>query len=471
MRIIFICIVVIWTSGLFSQNKQLIYGVKEIPQSLLVNPGGVVEQKYHFGIPFLSQFHINGGSSGVSVYDIFQESDGDINDRIRNAIFDMDNTDFFTATQQLELINFGWRAKNEIYFSGGVYQEFDFILYFPKDLAVLTWEGNQDYIDYRFDLGEVSTTGDFLTVYHFGANKKLTKKLTLGLRAKLYSSMISYRSVDNQGTFYTRFGDGTMNVYQHILEGIDMKMETSGYASLRDLDGASQVTSSILGRAFFGGNFGIGADIGATYDINDKVSVSASLLDIGTIFHSKDVETYHAHGDYTLDGIELLFPPFEIGEPAPPYWDDLEDEFENEIPIDTINNSYSQMRPLKVNAGISYSFGRILSDGGECDCRNRGGGIDRDQNAGIQFYSMFRPKGPQMAGTLFYYRRFTDYISAKATYTVDPFSYSNIGLGIVADIGKFNLYIAADNLLKYGNLAKAKSVSLQFGFNIKVGEE
>ena len=231
------------------------------------------------------------------------------------------------------------------------------------------------------------------------------------------------------------------------------------------------MVSTILGRAFFGGNLGIGADIGATYDINDKIQVSASVLDIGTIFHSKDVETYHAHGDYTLDGIGLLFPPLEIGEPAPPYWDDLEDEFENEIPIDTINNSYSQMRPLKVNAGLSYSFGRVLGDAGECDCRNRGGGIDRDQSAGIQLYSIFRPRGPQLAGTLFYYRRFTDYISAKATYTVDPYSASNLGLGFVADIGKFNVYVAADNLLKYGNLAKAKSVSLQFGFNIKVGEE
>jgi hypothetical protein len=471
MRIIFICIAVIWTSGLFSQNKQLIYGVKEIPQSLLVNPGGIVEQKYHFGIPFLSQFHVNGGSSGVSVYDIFQDSESDINDRITNALKNLDNKDFFTVTQQLELINFGWRAKNEIYFSGGIYQEFDFILYFPKDLAVLTWEGNQDYLDYRFDLGEISTTGDFLTVYHFGANKQLTKKLTVGLRAKVYSSMISYRSVDNRGTFYTRLGDGTVNIYEHILEGIDMKLETSGYASLTDLDGSSEVISTILGRAFFGGNLGIGADIGATYDINDKISVSASLLDIGTIFHTKDAETYHAHGDYTLDGIGLLFPPLEIGEPAPSYWDDLEDEFENEVPIDTINQSYSQMRPVKVNAGLSYSFGRVLGGAGECDCRNRGGGIDRDQNVGIQFYSIFRPKGPQMAGTAYYYRRFTDYISAKATYTVDPFSNSNVGLGVVADIGKFNLYIAADNLLKYGNIAKAKSVSLQFGFNIKVGEE
>jgi len=54
---------------------------------------------------------------------------------------------------------------------------------------------------------------------------------------------------------------------------------------------------------------------------------------------------------------------------------------------------------------------------------------------------------------------------------VDAFSKDNVGLAIVGDFGKFNMYIAADNLLRYGNLAKAKSVSLQFGFNIKIYNE
>lgn len=148
----------------------------------------------------------------------------------------MKNTDFFTATQQLELINFGWRAKNEIFFSGGIYQEFDFISYFPKDLAILAWEGNSDYLDYKFDLGEVSTTGDFMTVYHFGMNKKINEKLTVGARLKLYSSMFSYRSVNNTGTFVTRLGDeNSENIYEHTVENADVSVETSGYASLRSL--------------------------------------------------------------------------------------------------------------------------------------------------------------------------------------------------------------------------------------------
>ncbi|PKA83457.1 hypothetical protein ATE92_1612 [Ulvibacter sp. MAR_2010_11] len=471
MRNLLLTILALWGSTTIAQNKQLIYGVEEIPQALLLNPGSKVPQKMHFGVPFLSQLHLNIGSSGVSAYDIFGQSNVDINTRIRNKIFEMKNTDFFTATQQLELINFGWRAKNEIYFSGGLYQEFDFIFYFPRDLAILAWEGNRDYLDYEFDLGELNTTGDLMTVYHFGANKQITKKLTVGLRAKLYSSMFSYRSTNNSGTFVTRLGDGTVNIYEHTVQNANVTVETSGYASLRELDGASQVTSEILGRAFFGGNLGIGVDLGATYDINNNWTVSGSLLDLGAVFHSKDVETYQATGTYTLNGIELIFPPLSDGESTFPYYDNLEDEIEREIPIDTLHNGYTQMRPLKVNGGLTYKFGKAVGRGGDCDCRNGGGGVDRNQSVGLQVYSIFRPKLPQTAGTLFYYRRLTEFVSAKATYTVDPYSYSNVGLGVTADIGKFNFYVAADNLLRYGNLAKAKSVSLQLGLNIKIDEE
>jgi len=94
-----------------------------------------------------------------------------------------------------------------------------------------------------------------------------------------------------------------------------------------------------------------------------------------------------------------------------------------------------------------------------------------NQAVGFQYYSIFRPKGPQMAATLFYYRRFSDHFSTKATYTVDSYSYSNLGLGVVANVGVVNFYIMADNLQWYQNIAKAKSVSLQLGFNIIIDKE
>ncbi len=452
-----------------SQNKQILYGFDDVPQSLLVNPGNKVVQKKHYGIPFLSHLHVNGGSSGVSVYDIFKEGNDNINDRITKKIFDMKNTDFFTATQQLELINFGWRSKKDIYFSGGIYQEFDLVAYFPRDLAILAWEGNRDYLDYKFDLGEISTTADFMTVYHFGLNKKINDKLTVGARLKLYSSMISFRSVNNSGTFVTRLGDDDSdNIYEHTVENADISVETSGYASLRELDGAGQVTKEILGRALFGGNIGVGVDLGFTYEINEEWSISASALDVGAIFHSKDVESYRIKEDsYTLNGINLLFPSLADGESTYPYYDDLEEELEQKV--DTLHKGYTQFRPVKINAGLTFGFGRFNASGA-CDCLNMGTGPLHSQGVGLQFYGMFRPKGPQMAATLFYYRRLTEFLSAKATYTIDSYSFSNVGLGVAANIGTVNFYLGADNLLKYGNLAKAKSVSLQLGFNIIIDD-
>lgn len=159
------------------------------------------------------------------------------------------------------------------------------------------------------------------------------------------------------------------------------------------------------------------------------------------------------------------------GQSTLPYYDNLEDELEQEIPIDTITSGYTEMRPLKFNASVQYGFGRAVGSSQECDCRNKGGSPQFEQMVGVQYFSVFRPKGPQMAGTLFYRRRLFDFLAAKATYTVDSYSFSNVGLGVVGDFGIVNFYVAADNLLRYGNIAKAKSVSLQLGLNIKIDEK
>lgn len=460
----------LWASCAISQNKQVLYGLTEAPQSIMLNPGVVVPQKKHFGIPFLSQIHVNAGASGVSVYDIFGESDIDINTRIRTKIFELSNTDFFTLNQQLELLSFGWRNKNDTYFSAGIYEELDFITYFPRDLAILAWEGNRDYIEYPFNLGELSFTADLLTVYHFGANKQLTDRWTVGARVKVYSSLISFSSTNNSGTFTTNLDEDGINIYDHTVENADITVRSAGYTSLKDLDGAGEVSSEILGRSLFGGNLGIGIDFGATYQVTERITATASVLDFGVIFYGKDTESYRASGDYNLNGIELIFPPLSDGEATFPYFDNLEDDLEREVPIDTLRESYTRWRPTKLNASFEYGFGNSFG-GDVCDCLGQGAATVWQQAIGAQFYSIFRPKGPQFAGTLYYRRKFSQFLTGKVTYTVDAFSSSNIGLGAVVEAGKFNFYIAADNLLRYGNIAKAKSVSLQLGFNIKIDEQ
>lgn len=454
-------------SFVYTQNKQLLYGLKEVPQSLLINPSTQMAQKAHFSIPFLSQFHFSGGASGVSVYDIFGTDGRNINDKIEDKIFQLTPNDFFYANQQWELFNFGWRNKKDVYFSGGVYQEFDFIFYYPRDLAILAWEGNASNLDYPFQLNQLSSNIDLLTTYHFGFQKQINNNLQIGGRAKIYSSILNVKSINNEGTFATSLASqDANNIYNHTINNALVTVNTSGVANLQDNFSAS----GIISRGLLAGNLGLGVDIGATYNFNNHWEASASILDIGTIFHTNQVETYQAKGSYNLEGIELLFPPLNEGEPTFPYYQDLEDQLEAQLPIDTLNNAYTKWRPTQFNVSLAYNFGEILEGNGECDCLNRGKNKDRNQALGLQYFSVMRPKGLQMAGTFYYYRRLWNVLATKLTYTVDAFTNSNVGLGIVGDIGKFNFYFALDNLLNAANYAKANHVSLQLGFNIKIDE-
>jgi len=451
----------------YSQNKSLLFGFEEIPQSLLVNPATPMHQDYHFGIPFLSQIHFNGGASGVSVYDIFGGSNIDLNTRIRNQIYKMKETDFFTVNQQLELLNFGWRDRKGAYFSGGIYEELDFIFYFPKDLAILAWEGNRDHIGESFNLGQISGTAELLTVFHFGINKKVSKKLTLGGRAKIYSSIAHAKTTNNSGDFITTIGDGTTNIYEHHLVNVGFTIQTSGLISLDEGDPAKK----FLGRALLGGNLGLGFDVGANYEINRNWSLSASLIDVGAVFHTKDVETYESFGNHQVDGIEFLFPVLGVGDETFEYYDQIEDDFDDNIPLITQNESYVQFRPVKFYASVSYNFGEPNGTN-DCNCLN---GNYNDykwrESLGLQVYSIARPKGPQATISAYYYRKITKSVSAKIAYTVDQYSASNLGFALSADMGWFNFYFTTDNILRYQNLAKAKNLSLQLGFNLKIDKK
>lgn len=457
--------IVLFTGFLaLSQNKEVLYDFNDIPQTLNLNPGADIKFDKHFGIPLLSQFHFNFGSSGISAYRIFKDDGVDINTKIGKAITTLSNTDYFTINQQLEIINGGWRKDDNTYFSYGIYEEADVILYFPKDLATLVWEGNANYIGQPFSLGDISFKAELLSVFHFGINKKLSKKLTVGARAKIYSSIANVNSSNNSGTFTTRPSTTGDNFYEHTFQSLDGVLQTSGVASLLDDDNSdiSQDMKTLGKRILLGGNLGLGVDLGFTYQLKDQHVITGSIVDLGAIFHSKDVESYRLKGSYTTEGLDLIFPQLLNSEGTTSYWENLEDEFDASIKIDTVNAKYTTWRSTKLNASYRYNFGK--GNNQDCDCY--AGRKPYQNSIGLQLFTVFRPKSPQVAATAFYYRRVSDFLKFKATYTVDDFSAHNLGLGASLHIGAFNMYITGNNLFELQNISRSQSVSLQFGMNL-----
>ncbi len=462
MRVFIFVFIGIWSISVCSQNKETLYDFTDIPQALLLNPGAETNFKFHAGVPFLSQFHVNAGLRGASLFDVFGDDGRNINEKIEQTLNKLTSNDFVTLTQQLELFNFGWQSKKDpnVYFSGGVYQELDLIGYFPKDFAVLAYQGNRDFINRPFRFSTINGSGELLMVYHFGYNKKVSKKLTFGARAKLYSSMLHVRSARNSGTFTTVETPQGNNFYQHIISNADVTLRTSGLASLRELEGENsgkEVVNKLVGRALLGGNLGLGVDVGFTHHIDEQWSLTGSINDFGAILYTKDVETYRARGNFVFEGFETPVQFSGNGD------QDFLDELEAAVPLDTLSTTYLTMRPLKLNGSIKYSFNPYEDE--SCNCSLYGDSPVYRDAFGLQVFSQFRPKRPQYAASLFYYKRIFNFLRAKVTYTIDDYSYNNIGFLLSTHIDKINFYISANNVLEYSNLAKARSVSMQFGFN------
>ena len=473
----FFFIFVFGTSLLWSQNKQLLYDFYEIPQSLMINPGVKTHEKWHAGIPVISGLSVQAATSGVTVNDLFANDGIDFTTKVQERLLDvMGRKDDFSSTSQIEGFNIGFRGRNrpDDYYSFGMYGEFDFITYWPKDLAILAFEGNGgSNIGRSFDLGDLSLKGEMVNVFHFGINRKMSNTLTVGARAKLYSSIFQFQSTGNSGSFITTQGQN--NIYVSSIVA-NMELRTAGAEGFIDIleedtsTTKKDVQSLFTKRVLLGGNLGLGFDAGFSYNLNPQTTITASILDVGFIYQAKDIKNYTLRGSATTEGI-TVFLPEDINDLNNDLWQELVDDIETSLPYGENDNGYISLRPIKAYGSIRYDFG----EGGnprsvDCGCGvNVGRGSNQDyyrNSLGGQLFMMNRPRGILAALTAFYQKRLGRAMSLKTTYTIDKYSLSNIGLGLNLQAGPINFYILGDNLLGYRNLADSHYASLQFGFNI-----
>jgi hypothetical protein len=89
-----------------------------------------------------------------------------------------------------------------------MYQEFDFLMYMPKDLAILALDGNRDYLGKEFNLADLNLKQKCF-LFYFGYHRNITENLNVGARVKIYSSIFNATSTNNNGYVLTEDGTTT----------------------------------------------------------------------------------------------------------------------------------------------------------------------------------------------------------------------------------------------------------------------
>lgn len=452
MKKVFLIFTFFVTLYVTSQNKQILYDFAELPQTLLLNPALETNYKYHLGIPLLSGFSSEFGSTGFVLSDVFAADGRAINDKVSSFLSKLDTRDHIKINFQEELFNAGFRLDEKTYISFGLYEELDAIAYFPKDVVTLVNEGNASYLNRSFSASQILYKLDFLGVFHAGITRKVNDNLTIGGRFKIYSSALNLESSNNSGTFTTVLGNN--NIYTHYLSDINVNLKTAGLIKNEEY---IDDPTTYLKNTLLAGNLGVGFDFGVTYKISPQLQFTGSLLDVGFIHHKKNVKNTLTEGDFTFEGIE-----FEYNSANRNYWNELNEAFKEQLPTTENYNSYISWRPAKLNAALKYSFGekrgRYCYDNTYKDFYT--------DSFGAQLYAVFRPLTQHLALTGFYEKSLTKKIHTKITYTVDDYSFSNIGVGLSAQIWKINFYGILDNLLELKDVSSANNMSLQFGINL-----
>lgn len=458
--------------GVSAQNKQVLYDFNEIPQALLLNPGMETDFKWFAGVPLLSGISGYAGSNGISVHDIFADDGIDINSKVREKALEvLTPKDEFSSTLQFDYFNGGFRASNPaIFYSFGGYLEVDNISYWPQDYAALLFDGNAGQLNRKFDLGDLKFRGSIVNVMHFGINKKIDRELTVGVRGKLYAGIVDYNATSNKGFLVNTPGQN--NSIASTIDA-DLALRTSGLRALDKANDSGTAANTFLKRALFGGDIGLGFDVGFTYHLSDLTTITGSVLDVGFIYHGNDTKSYRLKGGATIEGVEIDILD-DFTNLNRDFWQELVDDVEMLVPFTTDTKSYITFRPTKLYGSIRNDFGKLIGGDGRqsgCDCTtgsmgNRALRTRYRNSIGAQVFMVNRPRGPQMALSGFYTRRIGGFLALKATYTADKFSYTNIGLGLNLQAGPINFYLMADNLLSYQNIAASNYASFQLGLNI-----
>jgi len=435
------------TSSINAQ-QQLSFSFGEIPQNLMLNPGAETNFKSHYGIPVFSNLSFKAGFTGFTLADLFLNDSRDFNLKFEEVLNKIDSDDYININTVVEVLSAGLRIDDKTYVSFGFYEELDLITYFPKDITELVYYGNEPFLNRPFSISELVMKADMLGVLHAGMSRKVDEKLTIGGRLKIYSSSLNIETNNNSGTI-TATTNNT-NIIRQTLDNLDAEIRTSGITDSND----------VFSNTLLGGNLGLGFDVGLTYHFSPQLEFTGSIIDVGFIKYSKNIRNYTAKGNYILDGIN-----FEYNSDDPSdYWEQLEEDFNANVPTGETENTYTSWRPMKINAALKYSFGEKRSK----FCYTKTHKQYYYNSIGFQIHTIMRPLKPQLSFTSFYEKSFSKKIHTKFTHTINDYSAAIFGVATSLRVGKLNIFGVLDNILAVTDVASANNISLNFGFNIVI---
>lgn len=427
---------------LTAQKDFTFYSLESTPQSHYVNPAFKPKANLYLGIPFLGKNSFGASNSGFNLNQLFTEraQDDSLVLDPQNALSKMQDRNFLTFDAHNSLLAFGFRWKKN-YLSFDISNRMSSNFIYTKDFFSLLVEGNgSSFLGKRasFDGTEINLKSYF--EYAVGFNREVSDKLSLGGRVKFLSGIANINTRESQFGLHT-----DANTFALTIDGKAI-INTSGIKPFFD----STATSDDLPiyNPFNFNNFGIAFDLGAQYELTEKLSLSASVLDLGFIKWKENNATYQLEDiDYRFEGVYIN--QF-LNDSTASAFEDLSDTLRSLFSQDESDHAYKTSLSTRFYIGATYDLTKNIT-------------------LGATLYNEILRSKYRAAAIVSGTYNLKRWLSATVNYSQYARSFGNIGIGASFKAGPVQLFVVTDNVLGFFAPENSKNFHASFGVALMLG--
>ncbi len=425
----------------FAQQNFILYNMRSVPQSIYANPAfRPTDTTIFVGIPVFSSQYFSFSNSGFRYSDLIKHG---ANDSLyadpNNMLSKLATKNYISLNYQMDLFSFGIGIKKN-YFTFNVTEKATLRFGYTSEFMGFLWYGNGDpsIINKTINLAP-SINFTHYREYGFGWSRKINDKLTVGGKLKYLYGMENVSTENSNVSIYTDPNDFALTAQSNV------HIDESGIDS-NEFHKPFNVAHYLFKKQ----NNGMGIDLGGTYKFNDRITFSASIVDLGFIHWNSAVSNYVSHtpgATFTYNGVN--YNQF-IGNNSINIGNALQktgDSIAHVLKPDTLHNSYTTMLTTQIYVGANY---QVIANG----------------NAGILLYAQLYDNALHPAVALSYNQSVGKWLSASISYSIYNRSYTDIGLGFSVHLGATQLYIVSDNILGAIFPQDAKNINLHAGLNL-----
>jgi len=430
---IIICLIVSQFKG-FAQDNLTQYNMKSLAENLYLNPGRMPETNVNINLPVISSISFGYSNSGFAVSDLISPKPGtdSLEFNTANMITNLGTDNLMSVTLNTQIFGFGFRAKQNYYsFNARLRNDVNFS--YSKDAINFLVNGNNAFLGQQANLS-LKLNATSYTEYAFGfAHITKDEKLTYGGRLKFLSGIANINTKNANLGIYTDPNTYAITATPNFL------------INSSSIDTGSNKNSI----GIFGQNIGFGIDLGASYKINEKLSVSGSLIDFGFINWNSNVSNYQTKSsitNFTFGGFNIN----KIGSSIQPYMDTLTDSLKHTFDPAKTTNSYKTGIGSKIYLGANYALAK---------------GLD----AGLLLFGKFVNDKLYTAFSLSLNEELSNILNASASFSLVNKT-SNVGLGVSLNLLPIQIYLVSDNIFAITKVDEVKNTNFHFGINLAIGK-